>query len=228
MTHSTLFLPGISHRLFGRQPRSRLDRLRQQSKHWRQSSLSRLCEIFGPWLPAAVLAPVPKGDNSRQRLYPVSLHVLGVLESGVESGVFLPRGRPQSPGLVCATGQVARQRHECLLPGARAVAALAADGTSSNTGRQADGTDHCGWAVASKWWTVRAFPCPTPPPTRKLGRNPPLKNQAAVFPSSNWWLVFVWPAAHCSNGSKARSRNMIAACSRSSFTLSTKAMWAGG
>jgi hypothetical protein len=46
MRQSTPFLPGLSHRLFGRQRRSELDRLRTQSEHWRQSSLSRLCEIL--------------------------------------------------------------------------------------------------------------------------------------------------------------------------------------
>ena len=73
MFNSTPFLPGLSHRLFGRQRRSQLDQLRAQSAQWRQSSLNRLCEIFGPWLPAAILAPAATGINSRQRTYPLPL-----------------------------------------------------------------------------------------------------------------------------------------------------------
>ncbi len=73
MFNPTPFLPGLSHRLFGRQRRSQLDQLRAQSEQWRAATLSRLCEIFGPWLPADLLAPAPKGVNSRERLYPQSL-----------------------------------------------------------------------------------------------------------------------------------------------------------
>jgi hypothetical protein len=71
MFNLTPFLPGISHRLSGRQRCSQLDRLRAQSEQWRQSSLSRLCEIFGPWLPAALLTPSVAGINSRQRTCPL-------------------------------------------------------------------------------------------------------------------------------------------------------------
>ena len=73
MVQHTAFLPGISHRLYGRQRRSQLDVLRAQSEPWRQSSLSRLGEIFGPWLPAALLSPTAQGVNSRERLYPQAL-----------------------------------------------------------------------------------------------------------------------------------------------------------
>ena len=73
MVNSTPFLPGLSHHLFGRQRRSQLDQLREQAEQWRASSLSQLCEIFGPWLPSALLAPTAKGLNSRQRTYPLNL-----------------------------------------------------------------------------------------------------------------------------------------------------------
>ena len=73
MSNPTPFLPGLSTRLFGRQRRSQLDQLRLQSEQWRQSSLSRLCEIFGPWLPVTVLSPTAKGLNSRRRTYPLPL-----------------------------------------------------------------------------------------------------------------------------------------------------------
>ena len=86
MFNSTPFLPGISHRLAGCQRRFLVDRLRVQSEQWRQSSLSRLCEIFGPWLPAALLAPTAKGINSRQRLYPLPLTFWAFLSQVLSPG----------------------------------------------------------------------------------------------------------------------------------------------
>jgi hypothetical protein len=86
MRQNTPFLPGLSPRLFGRQRRSRLDQLRAQSEQWRQSSLSRLCEIFGPWLPAAMLAPTAKGLNSRQRTYPLPLTFWAFLSQVLSPG----------------------------------------------------------------------------------------------------------------------------------------------
>lgn len=86
MTQRTAFLPGISHLLCGRPRRSQLDQLRAQSEHWRQSSLSRLCEIFGPWLPAALLAPAAQGTNSRQRTYPLNLTFWAFLSQVLSPG----------------------------------------------------------------------------------------------------------------------------------------------
>lgn len=86
MTQNTPFLPGLSHRLFGRQRRSQLDVLRTQSEQWRQSSLSRLCEIFGSWLPTALLAPAANGVNSRQRTYPQSLTFWAFLSQVLSPG----------------------------------------------------------------------------------------------------------------------------------------------
>lgn len=86
MFNPTPFLPGLSHRLFGRQRRSQLDLLRAQSEQWRTSSLSRLCEIFGPWLPAAMFAPTGQGVNSRQRLYPQSLTFWAFLSQVLSPG----------------------------------------------------------------------------------------------------------------------------------------------
>jgi len=86
MFNPTPFLPGISHSLSGRQRRSQLDQLRAQSEQWRQSSLSRLCEIFGPWLPAVMLAPTAKGINSRQRSYPLHLTFWAFLSQVLSPG----------------------------------------------------------------------------------------------------------------------------------------------
>lgn len=86
MFNPTPFLPGLSHRLFGRQRRSQLDLLRAQSEQWRQSSLSRLCEIFGPWLPAALLSAADKGVNSRERLYPLTLTFWAFLSQVLSPG----------------------------------------------------------------------------------------------------------------------------------------------
>ena len=73
MLQTTPFLPGISHRLLGRPRRAQLDQLRVQTEQWRQATLSRLCELFGPWLPATLLAQSSAGLNSRQRTYPLNL-----------------------------------------------------------------------------------------------------------------------------------------------------------
>ena len=86
MFNPTPFLPGLSHRLFGRQRRSQLDLLRAQAEQWRASSLSRLCEIFGPWLPGALLSPTDKGVNSRQRLYPLTLTFWAFLSQVLSPG----------------------------------------------------------------------------------------------------------------------------------------------
>jgi hypothetical protein len=86
MFNPTPFLPGLSSRLFGRQRRSQREALRAHSERWRQSSLSRLCEIFGPWLPAALLAPTAKGINSRQRTYPLPLTFWAFLSQVLSPG----------------------------------------------------------------------------------------------------------------------------------------------
>jgi len=86
MNQRTAFLPGLSHLLCGRQRRSQLDQLRAQSEQWRRSSLSQLCEIFGPWLPAALLAPTATGVNSRQRSYPLDLTFWAFLSQVLNPG----------------------------------------------------------------------------------------------------------------------------------------------
>ena len=48
--------------------------------------MSRLCEIFGPWLPATLLAPTAKGINSRQRLYPLPLTFWAFLSQVLSPG----------------------------------------------------------------------------------------------------------------------------------------------
>jgi hypothetical protein len=86
MVQLTAFLPGISHRLWGRQRRSQLDQLRDQTDRVRQASLSRLSEIFGPWLPSGLLAPSAGGLNSRKRLYPLSLTFWAFLSQVLSPG----------------------------------------------------------------------------------------------------------------------------------------------
>ena len=86
MVQRTPFLPGISPQLYGRQRRSQLDQLRAQSEQWRQSSLRRRCEIFGPWLPLAMLSPTAKGLNSRQRTYPLPLTFWAFLSQVLSPG----------------------------------------------------------------------------------------------------------------------------------------------
>jgi len=86
MFNPTPFLPGLSHRLFGRQRRSQLDALRVATEQWRASTLSRLCEIFGPWLPATILSPTARGVNSRQRTYPLPLTFWAFLSQVLSPG----------------------------------------------------------------------------------------------------------------------------------------------
>jgi hypothetical protein len=86
MYQTTPFLPGISRELFGRQQRSQLDKLRLQTELLRRASLNRLCEIFGPWLPAAVLTQNAQGANSRKRTYPVSLTFWAFLSQVLNPG----------------------------------------------------------------------------------------------------------------------------------------------
>ena len=86
MVQRTPFLPGLSPQLYGRQRRSQRDVLRAQAEQWRQSSLSRLCEIFGPWLPLAMLSPTAKGLNSRRRTYPLPLTFWAFLSQVLSPG----------------------------------------------------------------------------------------------------------------------------------------------
>jgi hypothetical protein len=86
MALRTAFLPGLSHHLCGRQRRSQLEQLRAQTERVRQSSLSRLSEIFGPWLPTDLLAPTACGLNSRKRLYPLHLTFWAFLSQVLSPG----------------------------------------------------------------------------------------------------------------------------------------------
>ena len=86
MMQRTAFLPGFSHQLCGRQRRSQLDALRAQTHRVRQASLSRLSEIFGPWLPANLLASSVGGLNSRKRLYPLELTFWAFLSQVLNPG----------------------------------------------------------------------------------------------------------------------------------------------
>ncbi len=86
MRQNTSFLPGLSHLLSGRQRRSQLDLLRVRSEQWKQSSLSRLCEIFGTWLPAGLFSPSANGLNSRQRSYPMSITFWAFLSQVLSPG----------------------------------------------------------------------------------------------------------------------------------------------
>ena len=86
MTQRTAFLPGLSHQLCGRARRSQLEQIRAQTEQVRQASLSRLSEIFGPWLPTFLLAPTARGVNSRKRLYPMELTFWAFLSQVLSPG----------------------------------------------------------------------------------------------------------------------------------------------
>lgn len=83
MPQRTPFLPGISHLLCGRTSRSAQDELRARTERLRRASLSRLCQLFGRWLPDDLLA----GEaNSRQRSYPTSLTFWAFLNQVINPG----------------------------------------------------------------------------------------------------------------------------------------------
>jgi Transposase DDE domain/Insertion element 4 transposase N-terminal len=86
MFQTTPFLPGIAPGLFGRQRRSQLDQLRARTEQLRRAALSQLCEIFGSWLPPALLAQDPEGVNSRKRTYPMSLTFWAFLSQVLNPG----------------------------------------------------------------------------------------------------------------------------------------------
>lgn len=83
MKNRTPFLPGISHLLNGRRSRGESERMREHAERLRQASLSRLCQIFGRWLPADLLAGQP---GSRQRSYPLSLTFWAFLSQVLNPG----------------------------------------------------------------------------------------------------------------------------------------------
>lgn len=83
MKNQTPFLPGISHLLNGRRPRAEQDRMREHAERLRQASLSRLCHIFGRWLPADLFAGQV---GSRLRSYPLSLTFWAFLSQVLNPG----------------------------------------------------------------------------------------------------------------------------------------------
>src|SRR5450759_1959704 len=88
--------------------------------------------------------------------------LLGVPEPGLESGVFLPRDRPQSPGLVW------RRRTSCRPTAARVPIARHSPPSAMACLTELHQTladklfarsrhPSCGWVAALKWWMGRAF-----------------------------------------------------------------------
>jgi hypothetical protein len=86
MYQTTRFLPGISPEFFGRQRRSQLDKIRIETERLRQATLSRLGEIFGPWLPVKLLVQNHQGLNSRKRAYPVNITFWAFLSQVLNPG----------------------------------------------------------------------------------------------------------------------------------------------
>ena len=67
MRHSTPFFRAFGPLLFGKPPVSAL--AEAFAKFSQCSSLSQLRKAFGSYIPQALLAPTPSGDNSRRRLF---------------------------------------------------------------------------------------------------------------------------------------------------------------
>mgnify|MGYP000982545377 CR=1 FL=1 len=193
MFNSTPFLPGLSSRLFGRQRRSQLEVLRAQSEQWRQSSLSRLCEIFGPWLPATLLAPTAKGINSRQRTYPLPLTFWAFLSQVLSPGSscrevvrkvqawYAPQDQTPDSG----TSAYCQARHRlplaCLTELHQTlVAKLSARLTTSELwlGRRVKVVDGTGLSMPDTLANQKAWPQPN---TQKPGCGFPVVKLAACF-----------------------------------------------
>ena len=86
MRNTTPFLPGISPQLYGSQRRSQQDQLRDRIERLRRNSLSRLCELFGRWLPLDLFEPTAGGANSRERSFPLSLTFWAFLSQVLNPG----------------------------------------------------------------------------------------------------------------------------------------------
>lgn len=193
MFNPTPFLPGLSHRLFGRQRRSQRDQLRAQSDQWRQSSLSRLCEIFGPWLPTAVLAPTARGMNSRQRAYPLSLTFWAFLSQVLSPGSscrevvrkvqawYAPQDQTPDSGTSAYCQARARLPLACLMKLHQTLAAkLSARITPPELwlGRHVKVVDGTGLSMPDTSTNQRAWP---QPPGQKPGCGFPVVKLAACF-----------------------------------------------
>ena len=193
MHQNTSFLPGLSHRLFGRQRRSPLDQLRVQSEQWRAATLSRLCEIFGPWLPAALLAPTAQGVNSRQRTYPLPLTFWAFLSQVLNPGSscrevvrkvqawYAPQDKAPDSG----TSAYCQARHRlpvaCLTELHQALAAkVSARITTSELwlGRWVKVVDGTGVSMPDTAANQKAWPQPS---TQKPGCGFPIVKLAACF-----------------------------------------------
>lgn len=193
MRQNTPFLPGLSHRLFGRQRRSQLDALRAQSKHWRGSSLSRLCEIFGPWLPAALFAPTAKGINSRQRTYPLPLTFWAFLSQVLSPGSscreivrkvqawYAPQAQSPDSGTSAYCQARSRLPLACLVELHQTLAAkLSARLTTPELwlGRRVKVVDGTGLSMPDTAANQNAWP---QPPAQKPGCGFPVVKLAASF-----------------------------------------------
>lgn len=86
MRKSIPFLPDLSPKVGARLGRSQRDQVRDKIEQLRRQSLSRLCELFGPWLPEDLLKCGSEGLNSRQRSYPMSMTFWAFLSQVLDPG----------------------------------------------------------------------------------------------------------------------------------------------
>jgi hypothetical protein len=193
MRQNTPFLPGISHGLLGRQRRSQLDQLRAQSEQWRQSTLSRLCEIFGPWLPFALFAPTIKGCNSRQRIYPLSVTFWAFLSQVLSPGSscreivrkvqawYMPQSQTPDSGTSAYCQARCRLPLACLMELHQTLAdKLSARITTPELwlGRRVKVVDGTGISMSDTATNQKAWPQPS---TQKPGCGFPVVKLAACF-----------------------------------------------
>ena len=79
MKNMTRFLPGFTHILCGRPPKSALAQLKPKLAHLRESTLSELSDLFDRWIPLGVLQPKSEKENSRERVYSLRTTFWGFL-----------------------------------------------------------------------------------------------------------------------------------------------------
>ena len=215
--HSTPFLPGISHLLHGRLPRSQRDQIRLQIKRLRRQSLHRLCEVFGAWLPMDLFKPAPNGTNSRERVFSTSLTFWAYLSQILDPGcacrevvrkVQTWHARRLQPMPRSGTGAYCQARKrlplETLLGAHRKLAdRLTAPTADSGTwkGHRVRVVDGTGVSM------------PDTPQNRKGYSQPSEQKPGCGFPVMGIVGCFVCIPGHCCAGFKGSSRSTNAACS---------------
>ena len=166
--------------------------------------MSRLCEIFGPWLPAALLSPATEGINSRRRSYPVALTFWAFLSQVLSPGSacreivrkvqawYAPQGKTVDSG----TSAYCQARGRLPLATLRQLHQTLADQLTARVtapelwqGRRVKVVDGTGVSMPDTQANQQAWP---QPPAQKPGCGFPVVKLVACFClASGAWLEWV-------------------------------------